>query len=150
MAERDLLQLERVSLLRRTAQERRLAETCRQADAAWQTSTAAEQSFRHAEESERTLAAQCYARPADAQSWIARQHRAALVQAAEQRAQSLRQEAEALAARRSEEARLLLRGEARLDAVRQKIAAARRLQRAREEDMMGEEFSMALPVRSSR
>lgn len=150
MAEGDLARLERVGLLRRVAQERRLAETRRLVDVACHSRDLAQHGFRQAVEHEQAVAEQCYAHPADAQAWIARQHRTRLAEAAHQRAQALNEEAELLAERKSEEARALLRGDARLGAIRQRLAAARRDLRAREEDMMNEEFATRLPGGSVR
>lgn len=149
MAERDLLRLERVGDLRRTARERRLAETRRLLDAADTRRAAAE--LRHLAQVaiEHEMSAQCYASPADPQGWIACQRRTGLVAQAGREATARRSEADALTARKSIEAKALLRDETKLAAIRQRLAAARRAAKARKEESMAEDFCTR-PVRRSR
>ncbi|MBX7482748.1 hypothetical protein [Qipengyuania qiaonensis] len=139
MAEHDLKRLERVGMMRRQADEMRLARTRRSLGEAMMLRESAEERSEAEARMERALIRQCYEKPGSEQAWIARAHQAQLANKSEQEAEARRAEESELAARKAAEAKAILRDDARLGAVRSWLTQARIAAVRSEEEAAAEE-----------
>ncbi|MEM6267253.1 MAG: hypothetical protein AAF707_06985 [Pseudomonadota bacterium] len=139
MADTDLSRMERVSKLRRRADELRLMRTRRALDKAVLLREAAEQRSQAQAAMERALIIECYEAPDSEQAWIAHEHRVGQARDASQQAQKRCEEETTLADQRAAEARVVLGDDARLTAIHARLEASRRIAEARSEEAAAEE-----------
>ncbi|MEM8726391.1 MAG: hypothetical protein AAGE86_12810 [Pseudomonadota bacterium] len=139
MAEHDLERLERVGIVRRHADEVRLARTRRSHNEAILLRETAERRSAEQAEMERALILQCYAEPGSEQAWIARAHQSEIAEKSAKDAEVRRAEEAELAERKDAEAKAILRDNARLGAIESRLAVTRRAAVRSEEEAAAEE-----------
>ncbi len=139
MADRDLQRIERVGRMRNHAEKVRFVRTRRHLDEAMMLRQNAEQRCEAEAEAERDLIRQCYADPACEQAWVVRALQAERVQRSKEQTELCRQQEAELALRKEAAAKAIVRGDARLGAIRAQLAALRLSAARSTEDISAQE-----------